>query len=255
MAGNRCDHNPRALRLCDIVRRGKGGHPQLLGVISSYLVHAGRDRGKLPALAKLNASGRRKRTERYETILAVCGFLTARWFQPDTRRCVMATEQFLEVPDVTYIAGEISRSAEWKGKARLSPARVYDAIGDLEAAGYVKRSRQAREPIEDGRWIARPKILAFTKQFFLDLGGKRLWQSVRVKGRRLVQDLRAHLAFKLGTVKAAAAALAHYLNPGRLLSPGQAREYTRRHGRPPSPHLEVQRAIHLQVDPSELPAF
>ncbi|HTR01315.1 MAG TPA: hypothetical protein VMH83_15050 [Candidatus Acidoferrum sp.] len=251
--GNRCGHDRASLRAVDVVRRGKGGHPQLLGVISAYLAHGVRniEQRKLRALDKLNDSGRRKRSEQIEAVFAVCGFLVAHWFQPDTRRCAMTNGHFLEVPDAQYIASRISRTAEWQSRGELSLARVYAALQNLDDAGYIKKSKQMREQLPTGEWISRPRLIAFTKQFFLDLGGLRLWRSVWAKGKRLVQDLRSHLVER--DDDAPGETLAKYFNPGRLLSPRQAFAWRRKHGDPPPVHLEIQRARLMRAQGIDLP--
>lgn len=255
MIGNRCGHNPAALRACDVVRRGKGGHPQLLGVISAYLKRAAMKRGErtaLTALDDLNPSGRRKRTEQYEVVLAVCGFLTAHWFQPDTRRCAMPNLQYLEVPDANHIANGISKSPEWAGKGELSLARVYAALGNLEQAGYIQKSKQIREQLPTGEWIARPRLIAFTKKFFLDLGGARLWRSVWAKGKRLIGELRDYL-IESGQGDQAKKILAQYLNPGRLFSSRQAFAWNKANGRPPTPHLSIRLLFEMRRNKVDLP--
>lgn len=220
--GNRCDHNPGQLRLCDVVKRGKGGAPRVLGVISGYLNRAAFDSGKLRSWHGLNPSGRRRRSETREVAIAVLQFLTANWLQLDTRRCAMPGTDFLEAPDVAHIARKISASRDWAGKAPLSVGRVWAALKDLQRAGYLVRSKQVREQKETGEWQAFPKITAFTKKFFLELGGPNLWKAVKKTGIEKIRKIRMRFALKSELAVEVNAKVAQYLNPGRIFSPRQA---------------------------------
>lgn len=235
--GNRCDHDKDALRLCDVVRRGKGGAPQVLGVISAYLSQAAYSPARLRQWHKLNPSGRGRRSEAREAAIAVLQFLTAHWLQLDTRRCAMPGSDYLEAPDVRHIARRISESPAWAGKKALSVGRVWAAIGSLVKAGYLKRSKQIREQAGTGEWRAFPKITALTKYFFQELGGDSLWQSVKKAGAEKIRLMRASIALQSDTGADVSLRLAQYLNPGKIFSPRQAHQHTK--GAPPDrPHLK-----------------
>lgn len=241
--GNRCDHDKDALRLCDIVKRGKGGAPQVLGVISGYLNRAAHGAG-LRTWHRMNPSGRGRRSEAREAAMAVLQFLTANWLQLDTRRCAMPGSDYLEAPDVKHIARRISESPAWIGKKPLSTGRVWDAIGSLTRAGYLKRSKQVREQAATGEWRAFPKITALTKHFFIELGGDNLWKSVKKAGAAKIQMMRARLVLASDTASDVNLRLAQYLNPGRILSPRQAHQHNK--GAPPDrPHLTFDLAAAL----------
>ncbi len=235
--GNRCDHDKDALRLCDVVRRGKGGAPQVLGVISAYLGQAAYSPGRLQKWHQQNPSGRGRRSEAREATMAVLQFLTANWLQLDTRRCAMPGSAYIEAPDVRHIARRISESPAWAGKKPVSSGRVWAAIGSLVKAGYLKRSKQVREQAPTGEWRAFPKITALTKFFFQQLGGDSLWQSVKKAGAAKIRLMRASIALRSDCASEVSLRLAQYLNPGRILSPRQAHQYNK--GAPPErPHLK-----------------
>jgi len=235
--GNRCDHDKDSLRLCDIVKRGKGGAPQVLGVISGYLNSAAFSGSRLQSWHNMNPSGRGRRSEAREAAIAVLQFLTANWLQLDTRRCAMPGSEYLEAPDVRHIARKISESPAWAGKAPLSVGRVWAAIGSLTKAGYLKRSKQVREQTETGEWRAFPKITALTKHFFIELGGQKLWKSVKQAGTERIARMRVRLVLSSDTLADVNLRLAKYLNPGKILSPRQA--YKHNKGAPPDrPHIK-----------------
>ena len=234
---NRCDHDKHSLRLCDVVKRGRRGAPQVLGVISGYLNTAAYSRSRLSTWHKLNPSGRGRRSEAREAAIAVLQFLTANWLQLDTRRCAMPGSDYLEAPDVRHIARKISESPAWAGKKPLSVGRVWAAIGSLTRAGYLKRSKQVREQSPTGEWRAFPKITALTKHFFIELGGENLWKSVKKAGSDKIRVMRVRIVLASDTLADVNLRLAQYLNPGRILSPRQAYQYNK--GAPPSrPHLK-----------------
>lgn len=219
---NRCGHNRSKFRLCDIVRRGKGGQPRVLGMISGFLNDAARKRSRLTSWHFPDSHQRGRRSESREAGIAVLQFLTANWLQLETRRCAMPGTDYLECPDVHYLARAISRSPEWQG-TKLSKGRIYAALRSLCEAGYISRSKQKREQLANGSWIAGPKITTFTKKFFLELGGKNLWRAVLKTGKLKLDKIRQRLAKTLYPGEDPRRALGDYLAPRDVVSPKRAR--------------------------------
>lgn len=243
---NRCDHNKKKFKLCDVVKRGKGGQPQVLGIISAKLSEVAKHRVGLKAWNyhrnPLGNVYRGRRSESREAGIAVLQFLTANWLQLETRRCAMPGTEYLECPDVEYLSRVISRSPEWRG-SRLSPGRIHAALNSLAEAGYICRSKQKRERLANGLWISSPKIISFTKKFFLELGGKRLWKLVLDTGKVKMDKIKQRLAKTLLPGENLGRYLASYMAPGDVVSPKQARWLRRI--RPPGanqqrPHLPLQ---------------
>ena len=58
--GNRCGHDPASLRFCDKVKRGKGGAPQVIGIVSALVGKAALYRNLLKSWQGLNESGKRR---------------------------------------------------------------------------------------------------------------------------------------------------------------------------------------------------
>ena len=238
---NRCGHNRKRLRLCDTVRRGQGGQPRVLGIISAYLTNAATNPGRLQAWQYHHRGlRRRRRSEAREATIATLQFLVANWLQLETRRCAMPGMDYMETPDVHYMARAISRSPDWSG-SRLSPGRIFAALRSLVDAGYVTRSEQPKEQYRDGCWRAGPKITTFTRKFFQDLGGKRLWRLVvksgRLKLEKMKHRLQAAVAIPGEDIRQV---LGRYLNPDGVVTPRVARWL--RQLRPPDappdrPHL------------------
>lgn len=239
--GNRCGHDRRNLRLCDVVRRGRGGQPQILGIVSAYLNHASRDRRKLRDWNTLNPSGRRRRTEQLEATLAVLQYLTANWLQVDTRRCVTLDVDHMTAPDVKHLARKISESPDWQCRTPLSAGRVSKALNDLVRAGYLARSKQVREQAPTGEWKAAPKITCFTKKLFMHLGGQRLWTAIRKKGQFRMNQVRLKMKKHFPSWQDVNQALKEKLNPGRICSPREA--WRTRQARPPDPNRPAESPI------------
>lgn len=239
---NRCGHDRTRLRLCDVVKRGKGGAPQVLGIISGHLNDAATNPRRLKAWHRLNPSGRGRRSEAREAMIATLQFLIANWFQLETRRCAMPGLDYLEVPDVKHMALKVSQSPQWKGTGRMSVGRVQTVLGDLIKAGYITRSNQIRQQRPTGEWVAFPKITTFTKKFFIELGFERLWRTVTRAGADKIKAICKRLD-EVGFRQFwhIDRRLDHYLNPGPVYSPRQA--WVARRDRPPDlpvsrPHLK-----------------
>ncbi len=240
--GNRCGHDPTRLRLCDTVKRGKGGAPQILGIISGHLNDAAKNRRRLKSWHQQNASGRGRRSEAREAMISTLQFLVDNWLQLDTRRCAMPGLEYLQAPDIRHIALKISGSKDWKGTRRMSVGRVQAAVSGLVKAGYLARSKQIRKQQPTGEWMASPKITTFTKAFFIDLGGKRLWRTVRKFGADKIKSICKYLDdIGFRPFWHIDRRLAHYLNPGHVYSPRQA--FMARQNKPPD----------LPIDLSTLP--
>lgn len=236
--GNRCGHDPTKLRRCDIVRRGKGGAPQILGIISGHLNDAVKNRSKLKAWHNQNPSGRGRRSEAREAMVSVLQLLIANWFQLETRRCARPGLEYLEVPDIRHIALKISASKDWTGTRRMTVGRVQAIMSSLVEAGYITRSKQIRKQQATGEWIAAPKITTFTKQFFQDLGGKRLWRTVMKFGADKIKSICKYLDdIQFRPFWHVDRRLAHYLNPGQVYSPRQA--FMFRKERPPDLPMDL----------------
>lgn len=222
--GNRCGHNPQRPRLCDLSRRGKGGHPPIIGVISSLLTRSYADRTLLSTWHRLNPSGRRRRSERREVMTSLAQYLFAQWFQVETRRCATPGGFFLQVPDIAHLARRIARSDEWGGQ-RLSVGRITAVFSEWEKSGYIT-SHQQREQKPSGEWVAAPAIRTFTKKFFVELGGQRLWNAVKKSGARKLKKIQAY-------IDAQGIRLRDYLRPGKPVSPRTANRLRVHQGNPP----------------------
>lgn len=233
---NRCGHNPDQLRTCDLARRGKRGQPPLIGRISARLNWAVGNPGLLKALHNLNSSGRRKRSERVEVCISVMQYLVTKWLDLATRRCARPgnkhgrpIQDYLAAPTAAHLASRISREGSWKGSAPLTVERVHLALQDLEAAGYITRLKQTRTMMDSGSWVGHPKIISMCRQFFEDLGGRKLWREIRAKGKERFGKMQGkwqHIMERAGTgMEALKTDLADYLNPGLVLSPGQVAMY------------------------------
>lgn len=184
--GNRCGHNARAPRLCtDLVRRGPGGHPPVIGQILARLEQAYDDPALLPSWQRPRDCTRRRRSEAREAGLALLSYLCVKWFQLESGYCAGPVKGALVAPDIRYLARAISRDASaWaSGGARLSPARVQAAFTAFQRAGYL-RSHQSRSRRPDGAWEAAPALRQLTPRFFRELGGDRLWHRVQSAARK-----------------------------------------------------------------------
>lgn len=221
--GNRCGHDPRRPRFCDLARRGKGGHPPIIGVITSLLLRSYGDRSLLRTWHTMNPTGRRRRSERREAMASLAQYLFTQWFQIDTRRCAVPGGYFLQVPDISHLARRISRSPEWGGQ-RFSPGRIAAVFSEWEKAGYIT-SHQRREHLPTGEWKASPSIRTFTKKFFIELGNQRLWNAVKKAGARKLKNIMARIDM-------VGISLRDYLRPGAVVSPRRVSEYRQKQKAP-----------------------
>lgn len=208
--GNRCGHDPRRPRFSDSSRRGRGGHPPIIGLITSLLAQSYADPNILHSWHEQNPSGRARRSEKREAMTSLAQYLFPHWFQLETRRCAVPGGYFLQVPDIAHLARRISESVEWHG-FRLSPGRVSAIFSEWQRAGYIT-SHQQREQLPNGEWRAAPAIRTFTKRFFSELGGQRLWNAVKKAGAKKLEKIR-------GYIDAQGICLRDYLRPGKAVSP------------------------------------
>ncbi|WP_346840145.1 hypothetical protein [Microbulbifer sp. SAOS-129_SWC] len=221
--GNRCGHNRDQLRFCDLAKRGRGGQPQVIGVVCAYLREAATKMNRLTSWQQMNESGRQRRSESRERMASTAQGLFSREYQIDSRRCARVTPEGHVAPDMRLVALDISRKGKaWKG-APMSEARVRMTVREFVACGYIKLSHQQRRQMATGEWQASPKIITFTKKFFVELGGKGLWKKVL----KASSDRAAQLLCKF---QQDAEALARYFRIDRIFSPGQHR---RQRGAPP----------------------
>ena len=222
VTGNRCGHNPASLRLCDVVKKGKGGQHAILGIMSAYLGHAAKFRNRLKTWQRMNSTGRRRRSEAREAMAAVMQYLIAKDFQIDSRRCAFRMENGVHrAPDARLIALEISRSKAWTGKPALSEARVRAIITEFRHCGYLTLSTQHKRQRPTGEWESSPKVIQFTKQFFLELGGRKLWLKIKKLGQeRTDAKLKYFLSLDEST---AAPMMAAYYRLSAIFSPGQSK--------------------------------
>jgi hypothetical protein len=188
LTGNRCGHDKANPRFCDLTRKGKGGHPPAIGMVVSLLQQSYRDRKKLITWQKMNPSGRRRRTDGCEPMIALNQFMFSQWFQLDTRRCAVSSGFFLQVPDVKHLARKISQTKQW-ADARLSEGRIHTVFSDFEKCGYI-RSKQVKVQKSDGSWASSPSIRVYTKKFFLELGGQALWQRIFQSGQKKLDKIK-----------------------------------------------------------------
>lgn len=217
--GNRCGHDPANFRHCDVVKRGRGGQAPLLGVISAYVGQAAHSKERMKAWHRLNKTGRGRRSEIREAMAAVIQFLFAKEYQLDTRRCAKREKGYFKAPDADLIARQISQSKEWEGRPPLSVARVRAVLADFQKVGYIELSHQQRRQKATGEWQSAPKVIQFTKLFFLELGGRKLWSRVaRTAKERADQVFEGFRRANEATAKAAMKA--HY-TLSRIFSPRQ----------------------------------
>lgn len=220
--GNRCGHDPQRPRFCDLARRGKGGHPPIIGIITSLLARCYADRTLLPSWQKLNPSGRRRRSEHREAMSSLGQYLFAQWFQIETRRCATPGAYFLQVPDVAHLAAKIAQAPEWKGH-KFSHGRIAAVFAGWSKAGYIT-SHQVREQEKSGEWRAAPAIRTFTKKFFVELGGQRLWNAVKKAGAHKLKKIQNYIETQGITLR-------DYLRPGRPVSPRKVHQLRQSHHR------------------------
>lgn len=176
-SGNRCGHDPKNLRHGRrFVRHGKGGMPQVLGVISARIKKAVYTKSMLTSWHAM--CRRQRRSEIREAMESVLQYLVGEWFQLDSRACGKLKGDTMKVPDAEFIALEISRGESWKGRPPMSVWRVRAIIKQFEACGYFKLTKQRKFQHETGEWESGPKLITFTKKFFMELGGEALWKQV-----------------------------------------------------------------------------
>lgn len=218
--GNRCGHNPQQPRFCDLARRGKGGHPPIIGLITSLLARCYGDRSLLASWQKLNPSGRRRRSEHREAMASLGQYMFTQWFQLETRRCATPGAYFLQVPEIKHLAGKIAQAPEWKGH-KFSHGRIAAVFSGWAKAGYIT-SHQARKQKPTGEWEAAPAIRTFTKKFFMELGGQRLWNAVKKAGAHKLQKIQKYIDTQSITLR-------EYLNPGPPVSPRKVNQLRQSH--------------------------
>ena len=218
--GNRCGHDPRRPRIADYSRRGRGGHPPIIGLISSLLEQSYSDFHILKSWHKQNPSGRARRSEKREAMIALAQYLFPNWFQLETRRCAVPGGYFLQVPDIKHLAGRISDSNVWSGY-RLSVGRVSTVFSEWQRAGYIT-THQQREQSAEGDWRAAPAIRTFTKKFFVELGGERLWNAVKKAGAKKLEKIQRYIDTQ-------GISLREYLRPGKAVSPRRVYQLRQTH--------------------------
>lgn len=217
--GNRCGHNPAALRTCDVVKRGRGGQHQVLGIVSAYLGQAAKQqKARLKTWHNMNESGRSRRSEIREAMASVTQFLFAKEYQLDSRRCAKREGKIIKCVDIELVAKQISQSKKWNQGEQLSEARARSVIRDFKRCGYITLSKQQRTQRQTGEWQASPKVITFTKLFFLELGGKKLWRKIQKVSTERVNIFKSHLS---DDVKEQAIKLAEYFKLNCVLSPRQ----------------------------------
>jgi len=246
-SGNRCGHSPdRQQSVSPMLRRGKGGHPPIIGRIVARVEKLTDNRSILSSWQELNSSGRRRRTEmRISAFPSVVNFLLINWFDLATRRCATPGDSgdYLQVPDNRHIQLKINELPDWKD-APISIDRVKKVIHDLKRAGYISKRKQKREQKPSGEWVFTPAVRAFTKKFFLELGGQSLWDLVILEGKRKA-EIWAEKAKKAGKK------LKKFLKPRRILPPKLVKLFKRKGaGKPqnaPSPHAGISNIVDKRV--------
>lgn len=221
--GNRCGHDREHFRLADVTTRGKGGQPQVIGIIVGYLKHSALRCKRLYTWHNMNKkSGRRRRSEIREAMAAVMEYLISKDFQIDTRRCAKKCKGYTKAPGALTIANQVSKLKNWHGTGKLSKARVEAIIREFVACGYITLSHQQRRVI-NGNWTASPKVITFTKKFFLELGGRKLWKTVTQASQERLNRLKArhaHLSPEKQSAK-----VSEYFQIGKLFSIYQVSKY------------------------------
>ena len=188
VTGNRCGHNKNEFRGCDIARRGKGGQPQLIGILSARINMAAHNEGILSTWHRMNKH-RSRRSEIREAMEAVLQLLLSEWFQLDSRSCGRRQGDTLRVPDADLIAKQINKTDQWKHRPPMSVWRVRAIIKQFEQCGYFKLSKQRKFQHDTGEWESGPKLITLTKKFFMELGGKHLWENIRQASSERIKSL------------------------------------------------------------------
>ncbi len=230
--GNRCGHDPKAMRFCDsAIKRGRSSktykpHHQLIQVMASYVREAGLYGTRLKTWGFMNRSGCRRNSARREAMVAVIQYLLGKDFQLETRRCGRREGDYIVAPYAKLIARGISKSDEWQGTHEISPWRVRHVIQDFEACGYITRTKQQRRKKESGRWLPGPRMITFTKRFFLELGGKALLGRVMAAGKEKSEQIKEQFA---GSVEH----VSRYFMADKVIAPYQRNLVSRP---PPDPY-------------------
>ncbi len=162
----------------------------------------------------MNPSGRRRTEVRQDAGPTVAQFMVLAWMDVGTRRCATPQGGFLECPDAQHIANRINQSPAWRSRP-ISLGRVKAMLQEFTRCGYLT-GKQLKHRDEHGNWRSAPALRTFTRQFFLELGGPRLWEQLRTEGKQKIKRWRA-AALQAGVT------LKDFLNPGEILKPAAAR--------------------------------
>lgn len=175
---------PSKYKLCltNPVRRGANGQPSVIGITCAYINQWAKGSRRLKSLDYRGRFKRNMRTERCEAIAAVVNDLVAKELNLESRRCARKNGLYTVVPQASLIAHRISQDSHWK-REPMTISRVYRALVTLEEAGYITRTKQYRRHKSNGDWLPTPKMITFTKRFFLELGGKKLFKSIQGHAR------------------------------------------------------------------------
>ncbi len=215
-----CGHLPPALRDC-----------------LSQIARIPDDTRILPDWQNRYAPARRRRSEIREICSIALWVYFSRWVALETRMTGTPGNHlgvdFREVPTVKQIAQQATRA--FPGKA-ISEVRVRRLLWELEDLGYISSHGQIREQ-KQGTWVAKPQVLSFTKQFFVQLGGNKLWKRVLKAGstklRQITRRLLHHapdLFRKHSSAEMTSRRIQHYIAAGRPVS---TRELYRINGHDP----------------------
>ena len=197
---NRCNHDRRNLRTCDIAKRGKGGQPVIIGLINALVTKSMKSRKGLDSWHGMNGNGCGRRSEMREAAASTLQYLFAKDYHLETGRCSRFASGVHVAPHAEFIAADISRN--WGD--RMSVWRVRSVIRDFVACGYVKLSHQQRNRSASGQWRASPKVIHFTKKFFIELGGKGLWRKLKANASAKTKKALWWLTQQLGGDEGAA---------------------------------------------------
>ena len=183
--GNRCGHDPRQLRgpVPGETHLAHGHLPAALRETLDRIAMIPRDNRILKSWHRHNGPRRGRRSEIREICSVALWTYFANWVALETRMVGVPGqnlgEPIREVPTVKQIASQATRA--FPGK-KFSETRIRRLLWELEDHGYIKSHKQVRIQLE-GTWVAKPKVFSFTKRFFVDLGGAKLWKHVRTAGQ------------------------------------------------------------------------
>lgn len=170
--GNFCGHNPLdpQIRLAKPAKRGHGGHPRILTLLSERLEqYYWRPRYVLPSLNLANGSPRKQRTERREACIRLLRAIL-KFTDLASLRVGIPTKTGFMCLTLDYLAAQTG----------MTMRRAERAMQDLKAANLLT-VRQPRELQPDGSWRGLAAVKAVSKDLFAVFGLQRALKKEQVK--------------------------------------------------------------------------